>query len=87
MKISYDAEVDALSIVFRETTVTTKHLAEGIAADYDATGRLAGLEILDAQKRFGGSESLREIVVEGFIASETPLAVRENPADDYKPDQ
>jgi uncharacterized protein YuzE len=26
MKISYDAEVDALSITFHETTVTTKHL-------------------------------------------------------------
>ena len=52
MKISYDAEVDALSITFREATVTTKHLAEGIAADYDAEGRLAGLEILDAQKAF-----------------------------------
>ena len=38
MKISYDAEVDALSIIFRETTVTTKHLAEGIAADYDSKG-------------------------------------------------
>ena len=25
MKISYDPEVDALSITFRETTVTTKH--------------------------------------------------------------
>ena len=50
MKISYDPEVDALSITFRETTVTTKHLAEGIAADYDSEGRLAGLEILDAQK-------------------------------------
>jgi uncharacterized protein YuzE len=49
MKISYDPEVDALSITFRETTVTTKHLAEGIAADYDSDGRLAGLEILDAQ--------------------------------------
>ena len=32
MKISYDADADALSIIFRETTVTTKHLAEGIAA-------------------------------------------------------
>ena len=50
MKISYDPEVDALSITFRDTTVTTKHLAEGIAADYDSEGRLAGLEILDAQK-------------------------------------
>ena len=33
MKISYDPEVDALSITLRETTVTTKHLAEGVAAD------------------------------------------------------
>jgi uncharacterized protein YuzE len=33
MKLSYDPEVDALRIVFRETTVTTKHLAEGVAAD------------------------------------------------------
>jgi uncharacterized protein YuzE len=53
MKISYDPEVDALSITFRETTVTTKHLAEGIAADYDSEGRLAGLEILDAQNVSG----------------------------------
>jgi len=46
MKISYDPEVNALSITFRETTVTTKHLAEGIAADYDSVGRLAALETL-----------------------------------------
>ncbi len=31
MKISYDAEVDALSITFRDTTVTTKHLAYKLA--------------------------------------------------------
>jgi uncharacterized protein YuzE len=43
MKISYDSEVDALSITFRETT--TKHWGEGIAADYDADGKLAGIEI------------------------------------------
>jgi uncharacterized protein YuzE len=36
MKISYDPEADALSITFRDATTTTKHLAEGIAADYDA---------------------------------------------------
>jgi YD repeat-containing protein len=54
MKITYDAEVDALYIQFLETTVTTEHLAEGIATDYDAEGRLAGIEILDALKRFSG---------------------------------
>ena len=66
MKIAYDPEVDALSIIFRETTVTTKHLAEGIAADYDSEGRLAGLEILDAVRRFGGRDTLRQVVFEGI---------------------
>lgn len=66
MKITYDQEVDALSIIFRETTVTTRHLAEGIAADYDSSGQLAGLEILDAVKRFGGWETLRQVVLEGI---------------------
>jgi len=64
MKISYDPEVDALSIIFRETTVTTEHLADGIAADYDVDGRLAGIEILDASLRFGDKETLRDVVLE-----------------------
>jgi len=66
MKISYDSEVDALRIVFREATVTTEHLAEGIAADYDSEGRLAGLEILDAVRRFGGQDTLRQVTFEGI---------------------
>jgi len=65
VKISYDQDVDALSIVFHDTTVTTEHLAEGIAADYDEKGRLAGIEILDASKRFGGGETFREVVLHG----------------------
>ena len=65
MKIAYDPEVDALSITFRETTVTAQHLAEGIAADYDAEGNLAGIEILDATQRFGGSETFRQVEIEG----------------------
>lgn len=72
MKISYDAEVDALSITFLETTVTTEHLAEGIALDYDAEGKLAGIEILDAAKRFGGQETLRQVIIEGVGLSLKP---------------
>lgn len=53
MRITYDREIDALYICLKEATVTTKHLAEGIAADYDADGHLAGIEILDAVKRLG----------------------------------
>jgi uncharacterized protein YuzE len=66
MKLRYDAEVDALSITFRETTVTTSELAEGIAAEYDAEGRLVGLEVLDAAKRFGDPSVLRQVVLEGL---------------------
>ena len=64
MKITYDHEVDALYIRFKETTVTTKHVADGIAADYDAEGYLAGIEILDATKRLGDSTVFKQIILE-----------------------
>ncbi len=63
MRITYDPEVDALYIRFQETTVTTQHLAEGIAADYDDEGHLAGIEILDAVKRLGDREVFRQVVL------------------------
>jgi uncharacterized protein YuzE len=64
VKIIYDKEVDALSITFQETTVTTQHLAEGIAVDYDQNGHLAGIEILDASQQFGGMETIRQVMLE-----------------------
>jgi len=65
MKITYDAQVDAISITFRDTTVTTHDLGDGIAAEYDADGKLAGIEILDAAKRVGGHDPLRQVILEG----------------------
>ena len=64
MRITYDAEVDALYIRFIETTVTTEHVAEGIAIDYAADGRIAGIEILDARRRFADPEVFRRVVLE-----------------------
>jgi len=75
MRISYDSEVDALSITFRDTTVTTQELAEGIAAEYDAQGLLVGLEILDASTRFGDSSTLRHVILEG-IGPGAPVATQ-----------
>lgn len=65
MRITYDRAVDALYFRFRDTTVTTKHLGEGIAADYDSDGRLAGIEILDATRRLGDPSVLRQVILEG----------------------
>ncbi|MBI4381240.1 MAG: DUF2283 domain-containing protein [candidate division NC10 bacterium] len=73
MRITYDAQVDALYIRFIETTVTTEHVAEGIAVDYAADGRIAGIEILDARKRFGDQEVFRRVVLED-IALAKPAA-------------
>ena len=64
MKITYDREVDALYIQFKDTTVTTQHLAEGVVADYDGDGRLAGIEILDAVKPLGDATIFRQVILE-----------------------
>ena len=64
MRITYDSDVDALYIRFLEATVTTNHVAEGIAVDYDADGRIAGIEILDAVKRFGSKDVFKKVTLE-----------------------
>ena len=54
-----------MSITFSDTTVTTRDLGDGIAAEFDADGRLVGIEILDAAKRLGGQDPLRQVILEG----------------------
>jgi uncharacterized protein YuzE len=69
MKISYDKECDAMSITFKETTVTAQKVAEGVALEFDADGHLAGIEILDAVRRFGTGETLRNVILENVGAA------------------
>jgi uncharacterized protein YuzE len=64
MKIQYDNEVDALSIIFSDSTVTTQHIAEGIAVDYDSEGHIAGIEILDAISRLGNKQTFSNVELE-----------------------
>ena len=66
MKISYDPKVDALYIEFEDTTVTTKHVAEGISIDLDAHGKLAGIEVLNASKKFGDKSTLRHVTLDNI---------------------
>ncbi len=73
MRITYDSEVDALYIHFIETTVTTEHVAEGVSVDYAADGRIAGIEILDAQKRLADPDVFRRVVLED-VALVKPVA-------------
>lgn len=64
MRISYDPEIDALSIIFHDTTVTTQELTKGIVAEYDDQERLVGIEILDAVKQLDDPSVLQQVILE-----------------------
>ena len=54
--------------------MTTENIVEGIAVDYAEDGRIAGIEILDARKRFGDSDVFRRVVLED-VALAKPAVV------------
>jgi len=68
MRIIYDPESDTLYIRFKEAPVTTKHLAEGISADYDEDGNLAGVEVLEANKKLGNQETFRKAFIDDILS-------------------
>ena len=52
MKVKYDKEVDVLYIVFSENKIKESDEDKpGIILDYDKSGTIVGIEILDASKK------------------------------------
>ncbi len=63
MKITYDAEADAMNIKFQKGKYSiSKEIAEGIIIDYTKTGRVISIELLDASKRMP-LKSIKEITI------------------------
>jgi len=53
MNFKYDKQVDALAIRFHEGKYAqSDEVSEGIIFDYDRYGKILGIEVLDASKRF-----------------------------------
>ena len=53
MKVTYDRNADAMSIVLADADVEeTRSVAPGFFADYDADGRIVALEILKAAQKY-----------------------------------
>jgi len=56
MRITYDAEADALYIELRQlapATAECREIGEDLMVDYGPDGKLAGIEILDASVVLG----------------------------------
>lgn len=52
MKVTYDAEVDILRIIFSSAPIEESDEEKpGIVIDYDEDGNIVGLEIFDASRR------------------------------------
>jgi len=68
MKITYDAEADAVYIYLEgkpgEVVNRTQELGDGIAVDYTIGGGIYGIEILDASGRLGFARGCPEVSLE-----------------------
>ena len=66
MKVNYFPETDSLYIDLSERpSVESREISEGVVLDYDATGRLVGIDIDNASKKV----QLQQLVVNKFPAA------------------
>jgi len=66
MKIIYDKETDTLSIILSKGKVAeSEEPRPGLILDYDKSGRLVSLELLDASEQISGPETVEFALAPG----------------------
>ena len=71
MKITYDPEVDAAYISFKQgpTQVTTIHLTEDIAVDLGPEEQVVGIEVLAASAHLGIDKAHPQVLLQNISAA------------------
>lgn len=65
MRVRVDRSADAVYLNLTDAVISeSEEVAAGIVLDYDANGHVVGVEILDASKRTGNSEALKDFSFE-----------------------
>ncbi|MFL5801387.1 MAG: DUF2283 domain-containing protein [Roseiflexaceae bacterium] len=64
MKVTYDADVDVLRILFSSAPIEESDEDKpGVILDYDKDGNIVGMEILDASTRMENPQTVEYAVV------------------------
>ena len=70
MNVIYDSETDTLTVVFYDAPVVESDEDKpGVILDYDESGNLVSLEILDASHRVGRPQQIEYQVVPAGVSS------------------
>jgi uncharacterized protein YuzE len=65
VRVRIDAQSDAIYLDLTQGVIeSSEEVADGVILDYDAQGSLVGIEILDASKKSGSTETLRSLTME-----------------------
>ena len=60
IRVSYDAEADALYFRLRDAKIEeSDEISPGVVVDYDRKGQPVGIEVLDAARLVGGRSHLQ----------------------------
>lgn len=64
MKAKYDAEVDVLTITWHDTPIEeSESISPGVILDYDQTGNVIGIEILNASQKIENFSSNLQLAI------------------------
>ena len=74
MRVRVDRGADAVTLDLTDAAILeSEEVADGIVVDYDAEGRIVGVEILDASRRTGNPEAAHGAARRGVILPKSKL--------------